>query len=63
MAGDIITVKQIEVPPGDIARCYWSHHLEHDLGFLTDQPLNPDGWQLRTVDRGIFCQLCDSPGR
>lgn len=54
MAGEIIAVKQIEVPPDGIARCYWWPHLEHDLGFPTDQPLNPDGWQLRTVDRGIF---------
>jgi hypothetical protein len=63
VAGEIIAVKQIEVPPDGIARCYWWPHLGHDLGFLTGQPLDPDGWQLRTVDRGIFCQFWDSPGR
>jgi hypothetical protein len=63
VAGEIIAVKQIEVPPDGIARCYWWRHLEDELGFLTDQPLDPDGWQLRTVDRGIFYQFWDSPGR
>ena len=63
VAGEIIAVKQIEVPPDGVARCYWWPHLGHDLGFLTGQPLDPDGWQLRTVDRGIFYQFWDSPGR
>jgi hypothetical protein len=63
VADEIIAVKQIEVPPDGIARCYWWPHLGHDLGFLTDQPLNPDSWQLRTVDRGIFYQFWHSPGR
>ena len=63
MAGEIIAVKQIEVPPDGIARCYWWRHLEDEPGFLTDQPLDLDGWQLRPVDRGIFYQFWDSPGR
>ena len=56
-------MKQIEVPPDGVARCYWWPHLEHELGFLTGQPLDPDGWQLRTVDRDVFYEFWDSPGR
>ena len=50
MASEIIAGKQIEVPPDGIARCYWWRHLEDELGFLADQPPDPDGWQLRTSD-------------
>lgn len=63
VAGEVIAVKQIEVPPDGIARCYWWRHLEDELGFLTGQPLDPDGWQLRTAGRGIFYELWDSAGR
>jgi hypothetical protein len=63
VAGEVIAVKQIEVAPDGIARCYWWRHLEDELGFLTDQPLDPDGWQLRPVDRGIFYGLRDSADR
>jgi hypothetical protein len=56
-------VKQIEVAPDGIARCYWWRHLEDEMGFLTGQPLDPDGWQLRPVDRGIFYELRDSADR
>jgi hypothetical protein len=63
VAGEIIAVKQIEVPPDGIARCYWWRHLKDELGLLTDQPLDPERWQLRTVDRGIFYELWDSVGQ
>lgn len=63
VAGEVIAVKQIEVPPDGIARRYWWRHLEDELGFLTDQPLDPDGWQLRAVDRGIFYELWGSADR
>jgi hypothetical protein len=63
IAGEIIAVKQIEVPPDGMARCYWWRHLEDERGFLTDQPLDPDGWQLRVVGRGVFYELWDSPSQ
>ncbi len=53
-------MKQIEVAPDGMARCYWWRHLEDTLGFLTDQPLDPDGWRLRAVDRDTFYELWDS---
>lgn len=37
-AGDVVAVKQIEVPPDGVARCYWWRHLEDELGFLASQP-------------------------
>jgi hypothetical protein len=60
VAGEVIAVKQIELPPDGIAHCYWWRHLEDALGFLTDQPLDPDGWRLRAIDRGTFYELWDS---
>jgi len=51
------------VPPDGIARCYWWRHLKDERGFLTDQPLDPDGWQLRVVGRGVFYELWDSPSQ
>ena len=42
-----------------IARCYWCHYLKDERGFLTDQPLDPDGWKLGTVDRSVFYELWD----
>ena len=63
VAGDINAVKQIKMPPDGIARCYWWRHLEDERGFLTDQPPDPDGWQLRTSDLGIFYELWDSADR
>jgi hypothetical protein len=47
VAGEVIAVKQIEVPLDGMVRCYWWRHLEDERGFMTDQPLDPDGWQLR----------------
>jgi hypothetical protein len=63
VAGEIIATKQIEVPPDGTARCYWWRHLEDEQGFLTDQPLDPDSWQLRPVGRGVFYELWDSPSQ
>ena len=63
VAGDVIALKQIEMPPDGIARCYWGRHLEDERGFLTDQPLDPDGWPLRVVGRGVFYELWDSPSQ
>lgn len=60
VAGEVIAVKQIEVPPDGVARCYWWRHLEDELGFLTDRPLDPDGWRLRAVDRDTFYELWGS---
>lgn len=54
VADKVIAVKQVEVSPDGIARCYWWRHMEDERGFLTDQALDPDGWQLRAVDRDTF---------
>jgi hypothetical protein len=59
VAGEVIAVKQIEVPPDGRARCYWWRRLEDALGFLADQPLDPDVWTLRAIDRGTFYELWD----
>jgi hypothetical protein len=63
VAGEIIAIKQIEVPPDGIACRYWWRHLEDERGFLTDQPLDPEGWQLRLADRGFFYELWDGPSQ
>ena len=63
VAGEVIAIKQIEIPLDGIARCYWWRHLEDEKGFLTDQPLDPDGRELRAVDRGTFYELWDRASR
>ena len=63
VAGEVIAVKQIEVSPDGMARCYWWRHLEDERGSLTDQALDPDGWRLRAVGRDTFCELWDSARR
>jgi hypothetical protein len=60
VAGEVIAVKQAEVSPDGTTRCYWWRHLEDEQGALTDQALDPDGWQLRAVDRDTFYERWDS---
>jgi uncharacterized protein YodC (DUF2158 family) len=60
VAGEVIAVKQIEVSPDGMARCYWWRHLEDERGSLTGQALDPDGWRLRAAGRDTFYELWDS---
>ena len=60
VAGEVTAVKQIEVSPDGMARCYWWRHLEDERGSLTDQALDPDGWRLRAIGRDTFYELWDS---
>jgi hypothetical protein len=37
--------------------------VQNDAGLLDRSAARPDGWQLRTVDRGVFYELGDSSGQ
>lgn len=58
--GAVTAVKQAEVPLIGPVRRYWWRWLEDDASGLTDQPLVPDGDDLRPITREAFYQVWDS---
>jgi hypothetical protein len=60
--GQVIAVKQIEIPIGGEARRYCWQHLDDDASFLTDQSMNPEEEPITRITRQEFYQLWgDSP--
>lgn len=57
--GQVTAVKQIEVTAAGTVRRYWWEKLEDDDGFLTDQPLDPEAWQLAVIGREEFYAYWD----
>ncbi|SMC46835.1 hypothetical protein SAMN05661093_00001 [Kibdelosporangium aridum] len=58
--GDVVAIKQIEVPSSGPSRRYWWQHLEDDTGMLTDQALETDQPGITPITRSAFYALWDS---
>jgi hypothetical protein len=61
VTGEVIAVKQIQVPAAGAVRRYCWQSLEDDTGTLTDQPLNPEEEELTPISRREFYQLWGPP--